>query len=88
MTQTEDLPPFVHDSIFHFFSLSSTRNLFPPNIVQATMFQYRTHLEPPLNATAELANGTKLYISDLSSEVRNRFTVSKYKLTNFEGKEG
>lgn len=52
------------------------------------MFQYRTHLEPPLNATAELANGTKLYISDLSSEVRNRFTVSKYKLTNFEGKEG
>lgn len=64
------------------------RNLFPPNIVQATMFQYRTHLEPPLNATAELANGTKIYISDLSSEVRNRFTVSKYKLTNFEGKEG
>lgn len=52
------------------------------------MFQYRTHLEPPPNVTAELANGTKLYISDLSAEVRNRFTVSKFKLTDFEGREG
>jgi Na+/H+-dicarboxylate symporter len=36
--------------------LDLVRNLFPPNIVQATMFQYRTHLEPPPNVTAELAN--------------------------------
>ncbi|CRL04129.1 CLUMA_CG017240, isoform A [Clunio marinus] len=36
--------------------LDLVRNLFPPNIVQATMFQYRTHLEPPENAEAVIKN--------------------------------
>lgn len=67
--------------------LDLVRNLFPPNIVQATMFQYRTHLEPPANVTAELSNGTKLYISDLSSDDRNQFTISKFKLKDYEGNE-
>lgn len=52
------------------------------------MFQYRTHLEPPKNVTAELGNGTKIYISDLSADQRNEFTVSKFKLTDYEGREG
>lgn len=30
------------------------RNLFPPNIIEATMFQDRTQLTPPKNATADL----------------------------------
>ncbi|KAG5682973.1 hypothetical protein PVAND_012288 [Polypedilum vanderplanki] len=34
--------------------LDLVRNLFPPNIIQATMFQYRTQLEPPENATARV----------------------------------
>jgi hypothetical protein len=67
---------------------SLNRNLFPPNIVQATMFQYRTHLEPPQNVTAELGNGTKIKISELSPDVRNKFTISKYVLTDYEGREG
>lgn len=66
---------------------STSRNLFPPNIVQATMFQYRTHLDPPENATADV-NGTKMLFSDLSADVRNKFTVSKYKIEDFEGKKG
>lgn len=68
-------------------SHSTSRNLFPPNIVQATMFQYRTHLDPPENVTA-LVNGTKMLFSDLSSEVRNKFTVSKYKIEDFKGDTG
>ena len=51
------------------------------------MFQYRTHLDPPENVTADV-NGTKMLFSDLSSEVRNKFTVSKYKIEDFEGKQG
>jgi hypothetical protein len=56
------------------------RNLFPPNIVQATMFQYRTHLLAPENATALTSNGTKFLVSSLDSEQRNVFTISKLKL--------
>lgn len=64
------------------------RNLFPPNIVQATMFQYRTHLEPPENVTAEMGNGTKIKISELSPDERNKFTFSKFNFTDYEGREG
>ncbi|XP_070495534.1 excitatory amino acid transporter 1 isoform X2 [Chironomus tepperi] len=42
--------------------LDLVRNLFPPNIVQATMFQYRTHLEPPENVTAEMVPLTSFKI--------------------------
>lgn len=53
------------------------------------MFQYRTHLEPPPNITADLGNGTLLKISDLSADDRNKFTISKYKaLIDYEGREG
>jgi Na+/H+-dicarboxylate symporter len=34
--------------------LDLIRNLFPPNILQATMFQYRTILIPPENVTADI----------------------------------
>lgn len=60
--------------------LDLVRNLFPPNIVQATMFQYRTHLEPPENVTAVTRNGTKILLSELSPDERNRFTFSKFSL--------
>jgi hypothetical protein len=52
------------------------------------MFQYRTHLEPPPNVTAEFGNGTKIKISELSPDVRNKFTISKYVITDYEGREG
>lgn len=52
------------------------------------MFQYRTHLELPANATADLGNGTKTLVSSLSADDRNSFTMKKYKLTDFEGNEG
>ncbi|KAG5682974.1 hypothetical protein PVAND_012288 [Polypedilum vanderplanki] len=67
--------------------LDLVRNLFPPNIIQATMFQYRTQLEPPENATARVGNGTEIKISDLSPDVRNHFTISKYNLTYFNSTE-
>ncbi|XP_070495531.1 excitatory amino acid transporter 3 isoform X1 [Chironomus tepperi] len=67
--------------------LDLVRNLFPPNIVQATMFQYRTHLEPPENVTAEMGNGTKIKISELSPDERNKFTFSKFNFTDFDGRE-
>lgn len=68
--------------------LDLVRNLFPPNIVQATMFQYRTHLEPPENITAEMGNGTKIKVSELSPDERNKFTFSKFNITDYEGREG
>jgi hypothetical protein len=52
------------------------------------MFQYRTHLEPPENVTAEMGNGTKIKISQLSSDERNKFTFSKFNFTDYEGREG
>ena len=52
------------------------------------MFQYRTHLEPPENVTAEMGNGTKIKISELSADVRNKFTFSKFNFTDYEGREG
>lgn len=64
------------------------RNLFPPNIVQATMFQYRTHLEMPPNVTADMGNGTKIKISELTPDDRNKFTISKFTITDYEGREG
>lgn len=67
--------------------LDLVRNLFPPNIVQATMFQYRTHLELPPNVTADMGNGTKIKISELSPDDRNQFTISKYNLTYTDGRE-
>lgn len=52
------------------------------------MFQYRTHLEPPPNVTAVFENGTKSFISSLSSDDRNEFTMTKFKLKDYKGNEG
>lgn len=77
---------FLFLSLFVFF-LSHYRNLFPPNIIQATMFQYRTQLELPPNAT-DLGNGTKIYLSALSPSERNHFTTGTLNLTHVAGREG
>ena len=65
--------------------------MFPANIVQATMFQYRTELEPPENVTAHLGNGTAMKLSELIIHERNRFTVKGYKrfnITDSDNNEG
>lgn len=51
------------------------------------MFQYRTQLELPPNAT-DLGNGTKIYLSALSPSERNHFTTGTLNLTHVAGREG
>lgn len=51
------------------------------------MYQYRTNLQPPENATV-LGNGTRLKLSELSADERNSFTIKKYKIVDYEGREG
>lgn len=54
-----------------FVSFSLCRNIFPPNLVQATIQQYQTELVPPVNAT-------KLEMLDMSDwKIGGKFTDGK-----------
>jgi hypothetical protein len=54
--------------------------------VQAAIFQYRTHLVPPKNASITDKEGTP--ISQLSTDVRNIFTVKDYKVYDETNRTG